>query len=40
MSTLEEGYSSYFNSSSSDNDLADVALPEVRTKIPCITDSF
>ncbi|XP_052303151.1 uncharacterized protein LOC112324026 isoform X4 [Populus trichocarpa] len=28
MSTPEEGYSSYFNSSSSDNDLADVAHPE------------
>ncbi|XP_034904383.1 uncharacterized protein [Populus alba] len=28
MSTLEEGYSNYYNFSSSDNDLADVALPE------------
>ncbi|XP_034904382.1 uncharacterized protein [Populus alba] len=32
MSTLEKGYPSYYNFSSSDNDLADVALPEVRTK--------
>ena len=32
MSTLEEGYSSYFKSSFSDNDLPDVALPEVITK--------
>ncbi|XP_061961574.1 NAC domain-containing protein 87-like isoform X2 [Populus nigra] len=29
ISTLEEGYSSYFKSSFSDNDLPDVALPEV-----------
>jgi hypothetical protein len=32
MSTLEEGYSSYFKSSFSDNDLPDVALPEVITQ--------
>ena len=32
MSTLEIGYPSYYNFSSSDNDVADVALPEVRTK--------
>uniref|UniRef100_A0A6M2E7Z8 NAC domain-containing protein n=1 Tax=Populus davidiana TaxID=266767 RepID=A0A6M2E7Z8_9ROSI len=32
MSTLEEGYSSYSKSSFPDNDLADVALLEVRAK--------